>query len=736
MSVRAFAQGAVPVPPEVMTRDERGNVVIRAIKLTAPIRVDGRLDEPIYQSEKSFDGLVQNQPNFGKPATQRTDMWVFFDADAVYFSARCWDTNGPRSLVANEMRRDATQITQNDNIGIIIDTFHDRRNGYMFFVNPLGGMRDIQVTNEGNSNQDWNPVYDVHASRFEGGWMVEMRIPFKSIRYRPGANQVWGINVRRGIRKRNEWAHLTQLPATEGSGAWTRLSRAATLVGLEAPSTGKNVDIKPYAIAGVRSDRTVTPIVSNDVDKDAGFDVKYGLTKNLTADFSYNTDFAQVEVDEQQVNLTRFNLFFPEKREFFLEGRGIFEFARPNNTRGSVPVGGIVPDLFFSRQIGLNKGRVIPIIAGGRLTGRVGKTTIGMLNMQTDDEAVSRTPKTNFTVLRVRRDLFRRSTVGAMMTGRSQSLSAPGRSNQAYGIDGAFSFREAINFNGYVARTDTAGAAGRQDSYQARLDYNADRYGLEVDHLYIGDRFKPEVGFVQRPNIRRTLVSPRFSPRPKSLKSVRQFTWDGTLEYIEDTNGRLETRNEVASFVTEFQKSDRLTAVFTRTYDLLKAPFRLVGGPTIAAGGYTFQNIRGAFSSGGQRKVSGTLGASYGSYYDGTQATVSVSSGRVQVTPQFSLEPSLSVNWFDFSYGSLTTRVLRSRVNYTFTPRMFVSGLLQYNSSTASVSTNLRWRWEYNPGSELFVVYTDDRRTELPTPATPALMDRGLVVKINRLVRF
>ena len=729
----AWAQ-VPPALPEVVEADD--HVVVRAIRLTAPLRLDGRLDEAVYRTEKSFDGLVQSQPDFGQPATERTDMWVFFDDANIYFAARCWDSKGAGSLIANEMRRDARQITQNDNVGVILDTFYDRRNGYMFFFNALGGMRDLQITNEGNANEDWNPVWDVRTALFDGGWMGEARIPFKSIRYRAGVDQAWGFNVRRGIRKRNEWVHLTALPATKGPAAWTRLSEAATLVDIDAPSGRKNLEIKPYAIAGVRSDRTVTPAVSNDVDGASGFDLKYGLTENLTVDFSYNTDFAQVEVDEQQVNLTRFSLFFPERREFFLEGRSIFEFARPNHRTGSASVGRIVPELFFTRRIGLSGGRAVPIIAGGRLTGRVGRTTLGAINIETGEDVASGTPRTNFSVLRVRRDILRQSTVGAMMTSRSQSLRAAGASSQAYGVDAAFTFGEAVSVNGYFAHTTTPGKTGRQDSYQARLDYDADRYGFEVDHLYIGEEFNPEAGFVLRPNIRRTFVSPRFSPRPQSIKAVRKFTWDGSFEYVEDTAGRLETRVESASFSTEFQRSDRAAVSYTRTYDLLKAPFQLAGGPTVTAGDYTFQNLRGSYTFGAQRKVSGSVSASHGSYYDGSRTTFGVTGGRVQVRPQFSIEPSASVNWFDFPYGSLTTSIVRTRVNYTFTPRMFVSGLVQYNSAERSVGTNLRWRWEYNAGSELFVVYTDNRNVDLEAGRDSRLQNRGLVIKINRLVRF
>jgi len=728
---------AAPVAPDVLARDDQGNATIRATRLPASLRMDGRLDESFYEEVRAVSGTIQNIPRAGQPASEKTDIWVLYDDQAFYVAARCWDADGPGALVANEMRRDNGQITNNDSFGVIIDTFYDRRNGYMFITNPLAAQRDLQVTNEGNSNQDWNPVWIVRSQTFDGGWTTEIRIPFKSIRYRPGREQVWGINFRRGIRRKNEYSTLTPLPAADGSGAWIRLSRAATLVGLEAPSEGRNLDIKPYAVGGVRADNTVRPVISNEGERQAGLDVKYGLTKSITLDVSVNTDFAQVEVDEQQVNLTRFNLFFPEKREFFLEGRGIFEFGRPNFARGSVPTGGIVPELFFTRQIGLNRGRVVPIIAGGRVTGRIGNTTIGALNMQTDAEAASATPKTNFTVVRLRQDVLKRSSVGAMFTGRSESLRAPGHANATMGVDGAFSFINYLNLNGFYMRSHTPGLGGSETSYQGRAEWNADRYGLELNHLFVGDAFNPEVGFVQRPDIRRTLASARFSPRIRRVASVRQVVMAGDVERIANTAGELVTRVVSASFSTEFHRSDRVFVNASGTHDRLFSPFRLAGGPTIAPGAYDFYNVNGGYGFGSQRKVSGTVSVGTGRYYDGDQSTLSVSGGRVQLTPQFSLEPSLALNWFRFPAVDYTTRVVRARINYTFTPRMFVSGLVQYNSAANSLSTNVRWRWEYIPGSELFVVYTDDSTADLPPTSTaPRLLNRGLVLKVNRLLRY
>ena len=306
-----------PVPPEVAARDESGRVTVRAVALSEPLRLDGRLDEALYTNVEPVAGLVQVEPDAGAPATQLTEFWVTFDRDNIYISARCWESN-PERMVVNEMRRDGPGLPRNEYVAILLDTFYDRRNGVRFRINPIGGRGDGQITSERISNRDLNLIWDVEVGRFDGGWTFEMAIPFKPLRYRPGRAQIWGFQLERYNKWKNEATFLTRIPASFG---WARgfmqVSYAATLVGLEAPPGSKNLEIKPYVVSDVTSDLTAAPKVSNELGGDVGLDVKYGVTQNLTADFTYNTDFAQVEADEQQVNLTRFSLFFPEKREFF-----------------------------------------------------------------------------------------------------------------------------------------------------------------------------------------------------------------------------------------------------------------------------------------------------------------------------------------------------------------------------------------------------------------------------------
>ena len=718
-----------PVPPEVVVR-EGGQTVVRAVRITEPLRIDGRLDEPAYSEVASIGDFIQSVPKEGAPASERTDAWVLFDDNFMYVSCRCWDSAPPEQWTANEMRRDTSQLRQNDMFGVLFDTFFDRRNGYNFYTNPLGAFADQAITDEGNPNVDWNPVWQVRTGRFEGGWTAELAIPFKALRYRSGADQTWGIQLRRGIRRKNEFAHLTTVPAsTGGSQGIFRVSVAGTLVGLDLPAASKNLELKPYAISKLETDVLRVPATHNNWDPGAGGDVKYGLTANLTADLTINTDFAQVEVDEQQVNLTRFNLQFPEKRDFFLEGRGIFDFGRGSG-QGANNNSGVTPQLFYTRRIGLNRNRVVPIDVGGRLTGKVGPFSLGVLNIQTDDEPLALSPSTNFTVLRVKRDVFRRSSIGAMFTNRSESTVGPG-SNQGFGVDGAFSFYEDVNLSGYYAATDTDVLTGDDESYQGRAEYAGDRYGARLEHTKVGDDFNPEIGFVRRDDFARTFGLLRFSPRPASIESVRKFTWEASIEYLENGAGQLETRSQAGRFNTEFETSDQLTFEASNNYELLVAPFGIAPGVIIPPGSYNFADASVSYLFGQQRPISGTVLFQRGGFYDGDITALTVSSARVSVTPQLSIEPSLSINDVHLPYGDFVNTLVRARTDYAFSPRMFASGLLQYNTTDDSFSSNLRFRWEYHPGSELFVVYTDERDTVVS--GFPQLKNRAFVVKITRL---
>ena len=602
--------------PNTQTLSRDGDsTTLRANSLSDQvIKVDGRLDEEIYRRFEPASDFIQQEPKEGQPATERTEVWVFFDDKNVYVSARCLDSH-PERMIANEMRRDHFNLFENENFAVVFDTFHDKRNGYMFYTTPLGGLFDGLITDETNINRDWNTVWDAKAARDDHGWTVEFAIPFKSLRY--GAEALWGINFRRRVRWKNETSYLTSIPASFGRRGITKLSSAADMTGLESPTHSRAFEIKPYTTGSLKTDRALAD--RNDLSGEVGFDAKVTISSALALDLTYNTDFAQVEDDLQQVNLSRFSVFFPEKRDFFLEGQGIFSLGAQGGGGG-----------------------------GG-------------------------------------------------------------------------------------------GAAGSRDDlfYQPHFEWAADRYGIDADHVRVEKDFEPGIGFVPRSNIDRNQVRLRFSPRPKraAFKRVRKFTWGINLDNITTAStGAFESRQIEARSETEFQSGDQLNVQLTRNRETVSSPFAVAGGLTVPIGAYRFNEFEMRYQMGQQRKVAGGLGFQRGGFYGGTRTEYSYNFARVEVSSRFSVEPQIQINRLDTPFGKATTKLISGRVNLTLSPRMLVSALSQYNSTNNQLATNIRFRWEYQPGSDLFVVYGDGRDTL--SKGFPALATRSFVVKFTRLFRF
>ena len=731
---------APPLAPDVITRDQEGRATVRAVRLNQPLHIDGALDEAHYRDVASISDFIQVEPQGGEAATERTETWIAFDDEYVYVSFRVWDSQ-METLIATEMRRDSTNSWQgNDLVSFIFDTFYDRRTSFTFTMNPLGGRSDGTMVNDRQYSSDWNPVWEMKAGRFDGGWSVEAAVPFKSLRYQPGTTQVWGFNAMRVKRSKNEISTLTRVPPARGQSGFQQAQFAASLVGIEAPRAGLTMDVKPYAISSLTTDNVSTPRLSNHPEAEAGLDVKYAVTQGLVADMTINTDFAQVEADEQQVNLTRFSLFFPEKRDFFLENQGTFSFGGVQiNSAGGNFGGGFIggtsaaPIMFYSRRIGLYQNHEVPLNVGGRLTGRAGKYSVGILNIQTGDkEEEFGAPATNFSVVRVKRDVLRRSSIGLLFTNRSESTIATG-ANRAYGIDGTFAFYENLQINTYWAATQTEGLVGSDDaSYRGQLDYSGDRYTVQLEHLKIGDDFNPEIGFLRRDDMVREYARFKFSPRPRNQSAIRKYVYDAAIEYIEDGAGRLESRERAAEFALEFQSADRFTVNYTNSFEYLPVPSSIVG-VILPVGEYTFDTFRIGYNIAQQRLVSANVTAEFGTFYNGRKRSFSATRGRVPITNQLSVEPTYTFNHVTLEQGKSVTHLAGSRVTYSMTPLMFVSALLQFNSGTSTVSNNARFRWEYRPGSELFVVYNDERNTLTPSPSS--LNNRSFIVKINRLFR-
>jgi hypothetical protein len=720
-----------PVPPATVTRDTEGGVTLRSLPLPAALTLDGRLDEEFYQTVAPVSDFVQQEPVEGAPAAEKTDVWVFFDTEHLYVAARLWES-APERRVMNDMRRDSFNLYNNDHFAVMLDTFYDRRNGYTFYANAQGGMSDAIITNE-SPNNNWNGLWDVRTATFDGGWTIEFRIPFRSVRFKEGGT-LWGINFRRMVRWRNEVSFLTPIPASYNRRGLVMASFAGSLVGLQTPANLRNIDVKPYVLGSMLTDRLATPPFSNRGDGEFGVDVRWAITQEYVADLTYNTDFAQVEDDEAQVNLTRFDQFFPEKREFFLEGQEVFTFGGANARGGRGGGGGFGPSntpiLFFSRRIGLEDATMVPIVAGGRLLGRTGPYQVGAISMRTDSVPAFGVPATDFSVLRMNRDVHRRSRIGVLATRRAPEF---GHDNYAFGADAEFNLRDTVSFTAYLAKTETPGLAGDDTSYRGRYEWNADRYGLELEHLYVGEDFNPEVGFLRREAFRRNYAQARYSPRPHAWDAVRKVFYEVSLDYTTDPAGALETREAQAQFRMELESGDTWSIEHTRSFEALASGFEVASGILIPNGVYGFEQTRGSYNFGPQRPISGWLNVSHGTFFGGHLSEVSWR-GRADLSSRLYVEPNISWNRFDGPWGEGTTKLVSTRITYTLSPRMFTAALVQYHSDSNTVSTNARFRWEYLPGSELFVVYSDGRTTR--TRGFPIVENRSFVVKATRLFRW
>ncbi len=717
-----------PVAGESVRRGAGGRVTLRAFRLAEPLTVDGVLDDPVYDQAPAADGFVQQEPDEGAPASESTRVWVFYDADSLYIAAELEELH-PGRLMAREMRRDHRSIGWNDSFQVILDTFYDRRNGFLFHTNALGALYDAQVTDERNTNSDWNTVWWVETATGERGWTAEIRIPFRSLRYAAGGPQLWGINFQRNIKHRNEKVFFTPTPQAYNREALIRLSNAATLVGLEAPSGSRRMELKPYLIGSQQH----APLngVANEWSGDLGADFKFGVTDGLTADVTWNTDFAQVEDDETQINLSRFSLFFPEKREFFLEGQGVFDFGGRQTRAFGGPTD--VPIPFFSRSIGISDSSVVPILGGARLHGRAGAYQLGLLNIQAGDVPGLDAASTNFSAFRVKRDLFARSSIGVIATHRNVGADGSG-SNSLYGADGNFNPTENIRINTFYMGTRESGVetGHRAASYLGQFRYDTDLIDLTAERLYLGEDFDPGMGFVRRRDFTKNGGSLQFSPRPRGIERIRQFEFKAEANDYRRPDGGLETREYSFEGRAIFESSDRFVVDHSVTEERLLDGFDLSDTVGVPAGNYRFARTGVRFWMGTHRAVSGYFRYEFGDFFGGSRREVSYW-GRAEVNRRFSMEPNISLNWIEVPEGELRAQVSRLRATWTVSPRSFVGALLQYNSAAQLFSANVRFRWEYSPGSDVFMVFSTNRDGG---DGLSGLTDRALVVKFTRLFRF
>ncbi len=724
-TVPAFLLGLLSIFPTLTVGQDTTafeRPVYPATRVDEAPELDGYLDDPVWANLPVISRFIQQIPDEGAPATERTEVKIAYDRVNLYIAARCYDTE-PDKIIANEMRRDLVSIsTKDDSFAVFLDTFHDYRNSFIFIVTPKGSMHDILSTDGVQFNQDWDTVWDVRTRIDDKGWTVEMVIPFKSLRYDISRSTTWGMNLRRIVVRKNEHSFLTQIPREMGLAGGAKMSSAADLVGLGELPKSKYMEFKPFATSGFGQDFTLQPDAPADPFVDGGLDFKYGLTQSLNLDVTLNTDFAQVEADAQQVNLTRFNLFFPEKREFFLEGRDIYTFGVPQTvaTQRNTTL------LFFSRRIGIEEGKEVGIIGGARLTGKAGPYSVGLLNITTEDSRLS--PRTNFTVARVKRDILERSNIGAIFTNRSPS----GRDgNHAYGVDANFAFHRSSTASAFLAKTRTVGISGGDYAGRAQVNIGVDLWGVELDHLSVGPNFNPEVGFVRRRDMRSTFGGIRFSPRPNK-ELVRQVFFTADTEYLTDTEGVLQTRINQLGFEVESSRADKLSFIFAKNYENLDEPFHIQPDIAIPFGVYRFNDFSTSLVFGPSRKISGSIGYKFGGFFSGDKRTLTLSS-TAKPSSHFSYDLNYEFNDVDLLEGDFVTHLVGTRLNYTFSNRFFTSAFIQWNSDAELAAVNLRLNYIYKLGSDLFIVYNENRRT---ADLRPGILDRSLIIKFTYLLRL
>jgi hypothetical protein len=656
----------------------------RANPIQQPVRVDGVLDEPAWESAVPIGPLLQRDPRQGEPATEQTEVRVLFTLDTLYFGIVCHD-RAPSGIVSTQLTRDA-DLGVDDNVLVILDPFLDNRNGFFFQINPAGARSDGQVSNNAESiGREWDGIWDAAARKTPSGWEAEIEIPFKTLRFNP-AQSAWGLNVERRIKRLNEtdrWSAARQ-------DVWiSNLSEAGRLEGLIGIRQGRGLDIRPYASAA-EEDR--------DGSAEVGLDVFKNLTPNLNASLTVNTDFAETEVDSRQINLTRFPLFFPEKRAFFLEGAGVFDVAG---------LSGYHVDLlpFFSRRIGLFEGDQIPILAGAKVIGRQSNYNIGFIDTRTGDTEEHPLTGQNLLAARVSRNILRQSWIGAILTHGNPA--GTGR-NTLVGVDARFAtsaFRGGKNLgvNLFWLRTDDA-AEGSDDAGGFSVEYPNDLWDLSMNWKQIGDRFQPALGFVPRRGIRKGSGRASFQPRPERW-GVRQLFFQFEPSYVANLDNRVENWGiETSPLNVLMDSGDTFQLGIEPMYERLPESFEISDGITIPPGSYRWDRYSASFETADKRSWVVSVESSWGSFYDGT---------RQQWQLGLTLKPSTHVSFgldgerndISLPGGDFYTAVLSASANCNLSPNISWANLVQYDNESRELGFQSRFRWILKPGNDLFLVF-------------------------------
>lgn len=707
---------------EAVTSNNQDRPIAVAVALENEPVIDGNvIDDPVWKEIMPFGDLKQMQPNFGLLATEKTEIRIGYTSQTFYVSVVCYDAS-PQTLVVSDARRDAS-LDMTDAFLFIIDTYKDGQNGFIFGTNALGVEYDAQVDNEGQGNfnanrqqggtiggfnLNWDGSWEVKTKVGDFGWSAEFAIPLRTIRFQAGKD--WGINFRRNIRKSNEIVYWSPMPIGVNL---NRLSLAGTLTGLKLQSPN-NLKIIPYVLGQVSKDYTVAD-PKTDFNPEFGGDIKYSITPSLTLDLTYNTDFAQVEVDDQQVNLDRFNLFFPEKRPFFLENAGQFSVGSPGEV-----------DLFFSRRIGIgNDGSIVPIIGGARLSGKLNRTNIGFLSMFTDEVPEADVNKNNFTFARVNHEFKGRSAIGAAFINRA-GIGQEDDFNRTIAVDGKLGLGQKARLLGYYARTSGPYDTIREHSFKIQGVYVWDNWEFGLGYTEVGDGFNPEVGFLLRSAFRKPEFRAMYHLRPKNENSkILELRPHVSYSSFHNFQGFQETSFLHMDNHWEFKSGIEIHTGMNVTSEGVITPFQIAPGVTIQPGTYDHTEGQFVFFTNRSNVVSVNLRTVSGGAFGGTR---SINSGtlRIRLGDQFNSEFTYLYNAFWLPVGDFTANIFRSQIAYSFNPNLYIQGLIQNNAVNNLWAVNIRMGWLQRANTGLFVVYNHSLQDGDP-------LAKSFIVKYTRM---
>ncbi|MDA0683455.1 MAG: DUF5916 domain-containing protein [Bacteroidetes bacterium] len=721
----------VLAPVNAQNKGDSDRPAMQAAVLDSAPLLDGIIEsDPAWQSVIPATGFTQTTPDDGESATQITEVRVAVFGNMLYVGAVLYDTE-PSKLVVSDRRRDAS-LENSDSFRFILDTFSDGQNGFVFGTNAAGAEYDAQYVGSsggggfggrmsggsgGGLNVNWDASWDVVTAVTENGWNAEFAIPFSTLRYPAGSEQTWGVNFQRTIRRNNETAFWAPL---ERQFSLTRVTHAGTLKGVRVPAA-RNLKVLPYVLTSADHDyRVDNP--ETDVAADFGVDVKYSITPSLTLDATYNTDFAQVEVDEEQINLDRFSLFFPEKRPFFLENAGLFSVGESGEA-----------EVFFSRRIGISAdGASVPILGGARLTGSVGNWKVGALEMQTE-EVDGLTQANNFGVMRLLRELKNRSAIGFLFTNRigTGSLAPETDYNRVGAIDARWGIGEYGTVSGFVAKSWTPGMDGNAVAGQASGTWSTESWTLSAGYTEVAESFNPEVGFLRRTDYRKLSGSIFSRIRPEQLLGLHELRPHVNYRGYWKRDGFQETGYLHVDNHWEFSSGYEIHTGRNWTLEGVTEAFDIATGVEVPAGNYSHAEMSWVFQTPEKSPVRLVFNVNHGGFFGGDRVAM-VPRINVRVGDKVTAEVAIGHNRVELPGGDFITNLFRTRVSYSFTPRLYLQALGQYNDQSELWSMNVRFGWLQQANTGLFVVYNSINRLDSLTmqdefPGEPEL--KGLVIK-------